>query len=65
MASHSEEKPKPVHERVGGKLLSGQIPCVSIISVDEAICFCEDMCKWYFHLTYTPAVHSNDCRGPR
>ena len=33
-----------------GKLLSGQIPCVSIKSVDEAI------------LTYTPAVHSKSKR---
>ena len=62
MASHSGKEPKPVHERVWEKLLSGQIPCVSIKSVDEAIHFREDNGKWYFHLTYTAAVHSKSKR---
>ena len=30
--------------------------------MDEAIRFREDKCKWYFHLTYTAAVHSKSKR---
>ena len=58
MASLGGKKPKPVHERKWEKLLSGQIPCTSIKSVDETIGFRSDRGKWYFNLTYNPVGQS-------
>ena len=62
MASLGGKKPKPMHEREWEKLLSGQIPCTSIKSVDETIRFRSDRGKWYFHLTYNPVGHSKSKR---
>ena len=62
MASLGGKKPKPVHEREWEKLISGQIPCTSIKSVDETIRFHSDRGKWYFHLTYNPVGHSKSKR---
>ena len=58
MASHSGKKPKPVHERVWEKVF---IRANSMCINHDAIRFTEAKCKWYFHLTYTPAVHPKDC----
>ena len=62
MASLGGKKPKPVNEREWEKLLSGQIPCTSIKSVDETIRFRSDRGKWYFHLNYNPVGHSKSKR---
>ena len=62
MASLGGKKPKLVHEREWEKLLSGQIPCTSIKSVDETIRFRSDRGKSYFHLTYNPVGHSKSKR---
>ena len=62
MASLGGKKPKPVHEREWEKLLSRQIHCTSIKSVDETIRFRSDRGKWYFHPTYNPVGHSKSKR---
>ena len=61
MASIGGKKPKPVHEREWEKLLSGQIPCTSIKSVDETIRF--RIVTGESGMTYNPVGHSKSKRS--